>query len=87
MTLSGFRREIPGLGFPVFKGGGARGNLIIDFEVEFPARLTEERVAILSGVLTPEEIAMLEDVLKLMSARQVRMYLPTCFLAVGCRPY
>ncbi|CAN0029337.1 unnamed protein product, partial [Laminaria digitata] len=76
MTLSGFRRELPGLGFPVVEGDGERGDLIIDFEVNFPPRLTEEHLSILSVMLTPEEIAMLEDVLKLMSAKKVRKHGP-----------
>lgn len=68
------------MGFPVVREDGERGDLIIDFEVIFPPRLTEEHLSILTVVLTPEEIAMLEDVLKLMSARKVRKTSP----AVPC---
>ena len=84
MTMSGFRREIPSLGFPVAGKDGERGDLIIDFEVVFPPRLTEEHLSILTVVLTPEEIAMLVDVLKLMSARTVRKHCRVSYSWVGC---
>lgn len=53
-------------------GDGDRGSLVIDFEVDFPSRLREAHLAALQVVLTEEEIALLEDVLKLMSTRKVR---------------
>ncbi|CAM9983297.1 unnamed protein product, partial [Ectocarpus sp. 13 AM-2016] len=57
-------------GFPVVGGEGDRGSLVIDFEVDFPSRLREAHLAALRVVLTEEEIALLEDVLKLMSTRK-----------------
>ncbi|CAM9524255.1 unnamed protein product [Ectocarpus fasciculatus] len=70
VTLSGYQQELPGLGFPVVGGDGERGSLVIDFEVDFPSRLREAHLAALRVVLTEEEIALLEDVLKLMSTRK-----------------
>lgn len=72
VTLSGYQQELPGLGFPVVGEEGERGSLVIDFEVDFPSRLREAHLAALRVVLTEEEIALLEDVLKLMSTRKVR---------------
>lgn len=71
MTLSGFRQEVPDLGFPIVGKSDQRGSLLIDFEVVFPTRLSEEHLSALRRVLTEEEIAILEDVLKLMSAGKV----------------
>lgn len=48
-----------------------RGSLIVEFDVKFPPRLREAHLAALRVVLTEREIEILEDVLKLMSARKV----------------
>lgn len=73
VTLSGYKQVFPNLGFPVVGGGEEeRGSLIVELEVEFPPKLREVHLAALRVVLTEEEIAILEDVLKLMSARKVR---------------
>lgn len=71
IPLSGHRQELPGRGFPVEGKPEERGSLHIDFEVDFPSRLRKAHLAALRAVLTEEEIAILEDVLKLMSARKV----------------
>ncbi|CAM9756118.1 unnamed protein product [Pylaiella littoralis] len=70
IPLSGHRQELPGRGFPVEGKPEERGSLYIDFEVDFPSRLRKAHLAALRAVLTEEEIAILEDVLKLMSARK-----------------
>lgn len=73
MNLSGYTQEFPNLGFPVAGDGASnkRGSLVVEFEVKFPPRLRETHLAALRVVLTEKEIAILEDVLKLMSARKV----------------
>lgn len=76
VNLSGHTQEFPHLGFPIVEGdsaSGKRGSLFVEFEVKFPPRLREAHLAALRVVLTETEIAILEDVLKLMSARKVRV--------------
>jgi len=38
----GYRKMIPGEGMPVPKQPGSRGNLVVDFDIEFPKRMPEE---------------------------------------------
>eukprot|EP00752_Nemacystus_decipiens_P008329 g7444.t1 len=72
VNLSGYTQEFPNRGFPVAGdgAGNTRGSLIVEFDVKFPPRLREAHLKALRVVLTEREITILEDVLKLMSARK-----------------
>eukprot|EP00903_Cladosiphon_okamuranus_P013217 g12328.t1 len=78
VNLSGYTQEFPNLGFPAAGDGltSKRGSLIVELEVKFPPRLREAHLAALRVVLTEKEIEILEDVLKLMSARKGKYQWP-----------
>ena len=48
IVTPGFKKVIPGMGM---KRGGARGDLIITFDVKFPDRLTEKQTDVLKEIL------------------------------------
>jgi len=48
----GYRKVVPGEGMPISKGGEARGDLILAFEIEFPQRLSQDQKSLLKDALS-----------------------------------
>ena len=68
VTFNGYEHVIAGEGMPDPKSGGKKGDLHIHFEVKFPTRLTETQREILRAVMDEDDIAVLEDIIKLTAA-------------------
>ena len=66
VTFSGYQKNFPGHGLPVTEEGQdpkamprAFGDLVVDFEVVFPQRLTPKQYTVLAKVLGPERTELL----------------------------
>jgi len=74
VTFSGYQKNFPGHGLPVTEEGQdpkamprAFGDLVVDFEVVFPQRLTPKQYTVLAKVLGPERTELLSKLLKVMT--------------------
>jgi len=78
VTFSGYQKRFPGHGLPVTEEGQdpkamprTFGDLVVDFEVVFPQRLTPKQYTVLAKVLGPERTELLSKLLKVMTDQLV----------------
>ena len=71
MIFNGFEQEYDGLGLPVMGDkSGARGQLVVAFEVVFPPSLSALQLSVLSSVLREDELSMLVGIMRLLAHAQ-----------------
>jgi DnaJ-class molecular chaperone len=68
VTSNAYRKVYEGHGLPKM-GSAERGNLVVEFDVQFPTRLSNTQRKALAVVMDDDELVMLEAVIRLAAIK------------------
>ena len=69
VTSNSYKKVYEGHGLPKL-GSTERGNLVVEFDVQFPTRLSKAQRKALAVVMDEEELVMLEAVIRLAAIKE-----------------